>query len=290
MRILEALIVLTAGGAVYAAMENLRSSVGQDRFIFLRLFTTAKDPLPAFVGFLGFLVPLIAISLAFDTVNGEFNRRTMSRLLAQPIYRDALLLGKFLGGLFTQALVYTAIWLLIIGLGLVGLGIPPTSEEVVRILWLLLATIFYGGIWMALAMVFSVTFRQPATAALASIATWLFFTVFWSMIAGIVAQVISPIHYGTPAEQIRFIRTSIALSRISPNALYTEIVVALLQPSIRSLGLVLPSQWQGAILGAPLPWAQSVLLIWPHLTGMIAATILLFALAYILFQRKEIRA
>jgi len=290
MRILEALIVLTAGGAVYAAMENLRSSVGQDRFIFLRLFTTAKDPLPAFVGFLGFLVPLIAISLAFDTVNGEFNRRTMSRLLAQPIYRDALLLGKFLGGLFTQALVYTAIWLLIIGLGLVGLGIPPTSEEVVRILWLLLATIFYGGIWMALAMVFSVTFRQPATAALASIATWLFFTVFWSMIAGIVAQVISPIHYRTPAEQIRFIRTSIALSRISPNALYTEIVVALLQPSIRSLGLVLPSQWQGAILGAPLPWAQSVLLIWPHLTGMIAATILLFALAYILFQRKEIRA
>jgi len=290
MRILEALIVLTAGGAVYAAMENLRSSVGQDRFIFLRLFTTAKDPLPAFVGFLRFLVPLIAISLAFDTVNGEFNRRTMSRLLAQPIYRDALLLGKFLGGLFTQALVYTAIWLLIIGLGLVGLGIPPTSEEVVRILWLLLATIFYGGIWMALAMVFSVTFRQPATAALASIATWLFFTVFWSMIAGIVAQVISPIHYGTPAEQIRFIRTSIALSRISPNALYTEIVVALLQPSIRSLGLVLPSQWQGAILGAPLPWAQSVLLIWPHLTGMIAATILLFALAYILFQRKEIRA
>ncbi len=288
--ILEMLIVLTAGGAVYAAMQNIRSTAAQDRFVFLRLFTTSKDPLPAFAGFLGFLVPLIAISLAFDAVNGEFNRRTMSRLLAQPIYRDALLLGKFLGGLFTQALVYTAIWLLIIGLGLVGLGIPPTGEEVVRMLWLLLATIFYGGIWMALAMVFSVTFRQPATAALASIATWLFFTVFWSMIAGILARVISPIRYGLPSEQIRYIRTGIALSRISPNALYTEIVVALLHPSIRSLGLALPSQWQGAVLGAPLPWAQSVLLIWPHLTGLIAATILLFALAYILFQRREIRA
>jgi hypothetical protein len=53
------------------------------------------------VGFLGFLVPLIAIALAFDAVNGESNRRTMARLLAQPIYRDALLLGKFLAGLFT---------------------------------------------------------------------------------------------------------------------------------------------------------------------------------------------
>ena len=30
-------------------------------------------------------------------------------------------------------------------------------------------------------------------------------------------------------------------------------------------------------------------LIWPHLTGLIAATILLFALGYVLFQQREIR-
>ncbi|HEB64041.1 MAG TPA: ABC transporter permease [Chloroflexi bacterium] len=290
MQILEVLIILTAGGTVYAAIQNLKTTIGQDRFIFLKLFTTAKDPLPAFVGFLGFLVPLIAISLAFDSINGEFSRRTMSRLLAQPIYRDALLLGKFLGGLFTQALVYAAIWLLIIGLGLIGLGVPPNGEEVIRMVWLLLATVVYGGIWMALAMIFSIRFRQPATAALASIAVWLFFLVFWDMLAGILAQVLSPIRYGLPEEQIRFIQTGLALSRISPNTLYTEIIVALTQPSIRSLGLVLPSQWQGAILGTPLPWGQSVLLIWPHLTGLIAATLLLFAGAYVMFQRREVRA
>ncbi len=290
MQILEALIVLTAGGTVYAAIQNLKTTIGQDRFIFLKLFTTAKDPLPAFVGFLGFLVPLIAIALAFDTINGEFNRRTMSRLLAQPIYRDALLLGKFLGGLFTQALVYAAIWLLIIGLGLIGLGVPPNGEEVIRMVWLLLATIVYGGIWQALAMIFSIKFRQPATAALSALAMWLFFLVFWDMLVGILAQVISPVRYGLPEEQIRFIQTGLALSRISPNTLYTEIIVALTQPAVRSLGLVLPSQWQGAILGTPLPWEQSVMLIWPHLTGLIAATLLLFAAAYVMFQRREVRA
>jgi ABC-2 type transport system permease protein len=47
---------------------------------------------------------------------------------------------------------------------------------------------------------------------------------------------------------------------------------------------------EGAILGSPLPLSQSVALIWPQLTGLIAATIVLFALAYILFQRQEIRA
>jgi ABC-2 type transport system permease protein len=67
-------------------------------------------------------------------------------------------------------------------------------------------------------------------------------------------------------------------------------MVALLQPEVRSLGILLPIQLDGAILGAPLPFAQSLLLIWPQLTGLIAGSILLFALAYILFQRQEIRA
>lgn len=290
MRILEILIVLTAGGTIYTALQSLRENVGQDRFIFLRLFTTARDPIPAFVGFLLFLVPLISIALAFDAINGEFNRRTLSRLLAQPIYRDALLLGKFLGAFFTQAIVLTAIWLLIIGLGLIGLGLPPSVEEVGRSFLFLLATIFYGGIWLALALTFSITFRQPATAALASIAVWLFFTVFWEILADLLAQVARPVRIGFPQEILAQAQLAQTLGRFSPNTLYAETMIALLQPSVRSLGFLLPSQLQGAIIGAPLPLGQSLILTWPQLTGLIAATILLFALGYVLFQRQEIRA
>lgn len=290
MRILEVLIALTAFGTVYAAVQNLRDSVGQDPFLFLKLFTTSQDPLPAFVGFLGFLVPLVAIALAFDAINGEFNRGTMSSVLAQPIYRDALLFGKFLAGLFTLALVLATIWLLIIGIGILRLGLPPGGEEVVRSLWFLLATIFYGGIWLALAMVFSVLFRQPATAALASIAVWLFFLVFWGIIASVLAQMLQPVQFGMPQELLAQTQVEQALARLSPTTLYTETAFALLQPTVRSFGLVLPIQLQGAVLGSPLPLRQSLLLIWPQLTGLIAATILLFAVGYVLFQRQEIRA
>ncbi len=290
MRILEILIVLTAVGTVYVAVRNLREVAGQDRFLFLRLFTTGQEPLPAFVGFLGFLIPLVAIALAFDSVNGEFSRRTMSRVLAQPIYRDALLLGKFLAGLFTLALVLTAIWLLIIGIGLLGLGVPPSGEEVVRSLLFLAAAIFYGGVWLALALVFSVVFRAPATAAMAAIAVWLFFTVFWNILADLLAQLIAPVQVGFAEEVLRQVQVSQSLSRVSPNTLYSEAMLALLQPTVRSVGLLLPTQMERAVLGAPLPVGQSLLIIWPQLTGLIAATILLFALAYVLFQRQEVRA
>ena len=290
MLILQLLIVLTAAGTVYAALQQLRGSTGQDPFLFLRLFTTAREPLPAFVGFLGFLVPLIAIALGFDAVNGEFNGRTLSRVLAQPIYRDALLFGKFLAGLATLALALTTIWLLIFGLGILQLGVPPSGEEVARSLWFLLVTIFYGGIWLALALLFSIIFRQPATAALAAIAVWLFFTVFWGIIADLLAQWLRPVRVGTVREVLAQAQVEILLTRLSPNTLYAESILALLNPGTRALGLVLPVQLQGAVLGTPLPLRQSLLLIWPHITGLIAATVLLFALGYVLFQRQEIRA
>ena len=289
MRILEILIVLTAVGTGYTALQQITGSGTGNRFLFLNLFTTAQEPLPAFAGFLGFLVPLVAIALAFDSINGEFSQRTLPRILSQPIYRDALMFGKFLGGFLTLALVLAAIWLLIFGIGLIGLGVPPTGEEVARSLLFLLATIIYGGFWMALAQLFSTIFRQSATAALASIAVWLFFTAFWEILVSLVAQSLRPVQYGFLEEAFAQAQLQLNLSRISPNTLFVESTIALLSPAVRSLGLILPFELEGALMGAPLPVGQSLMMVWPHLTGLIAATILLFALSYVTFQKREIR-
>ena len=286
--ILEVLVLLTAVGTIYTALKSI-TTTSDNQFLYLKLFTTAQNPLPAFVFFLAILVPLIAISLSFDSINGEFSRRTLSRVLAQPVYRDALLLGKFLGGLLTLTVVFSAIWLLIFGIGIFRLGVPPTTEETGRALWFLLATIFYGGIWMALAMLFSSIFRSSATAALASIAVWAFFIFFWNIVVGLLAPVFSPSQISTVADLVSANQAQLLLSRVSPITLYADIATIMLQPTERFLGFVLPVQLDRAIK-APLPLGQSVLVIWPQLTGLIAATILLFALCYVLFQRQEIRA
>jgi len=167
--------------------------------------------------------------------------------------------------------------------------VPPTAEEVARSFLFLLATIIYGGFWMALALLFSTIFRQAATAALASIAVWLFFTAFWEILVSLAAQSLRPVQYGFLEEAFAQAQLQLNLSRISPNTLFVESTIALLSPAVRSLGLILPFELEGALMGAPLPVGQSFLLVWPHLTGLIAATILLFALSYVTFQRREIR-
>jgi ABC-2 type transport system permease protein len=285
MRVLECLVVLVALAAVYAAITQIREVTAEDPFLFLRLFTTARDPLPSFVSFLSFLVPLMAIGLGFDAVNGEHNRRTLSRILSQPIYRDALLFGKFLAGLATLTVSLVVLWLLLIGLGLIMLGVPPGGEEMGRAFIFLLVTIAYAGVWLALAMLFSVVFRSAATAALVTLGLWLFLTVIWPSLAPAVAQALVPAE-----DQAAQVITAQMLARLSPSTLFGESVLALLHPSTRSLGPVYLSQLQGAVMGAPLPLSQSVLVAWPQIVGLFAVSILLFVAGYVAFQRQEVRA
>jgi ABC-2 type transport system permease protein len=287
--VLVVLVVATAIAVVRGAVDQIKEITAEDPFLFLRLFTRGT-PVPL-VGLLSFLVPLFAIGLGFDAVNGEHNRRTLSRILAQPIYRDALLFGKFAAGVFTLSVSLIVLWLLVIGLGLLGLGVPPNAEEMARALVLLVVTIVYAGFWFALALLCSVVFRSAATAALVALGLWLFLTILWPLFSPALADAVT-----TAGDVLGVLDTRQAFARLSPTVLFNEIVAVVLDPSVRStqqsmlaaLGLALIER--GAIPDAPIPLLQSVLIVWPQIVGLAAGSILLFVAAYVVFQRQEVRA
>jgi len=286
-------VVLTAMAALYSAIDRLRETTAEDPFLLLRLFTVNRPPLPSFVAILGFLIPLMAIGLGFDSINSEHNRRTLSRVLAQPIYRDALLAGKFVAGLATLAVSLLCLWLLVVGLGVFLLGVPPGGEEIVRSLVFLLVTLAYAGVWLALAMLLSIVFRSAATAALVALGLWLFLAVLWPMLAPAIAQIVAPPDLrmqllGLPT--LATLEWQQGLSRISPNHLFGEVVLAILSPATRSLGPIFIDQLQGAVIGAPLPLGESLMIAWPQTVGLIAGMIVLFVASYVVFQRQEVRA
>jgi ABC-2 type transport system permease protein len=291
MLVLEFLVLLFGAAVVYFAAEQIRNTTAEDPFLFLRLFAPPGQSVLSFVVVLSILVPVLAIGLGFDAVNGEYNRRTLSRILAQPIYRDALLFGKFLAGLATLTISLVTLWLLVIGFGLIRLGIPPSGEEIGRLLVFLLVTIAYAGVWLALAMLFSILFRSPATAALVALGLWLFLSLMWPAMAQLLGEVISPSDYrfamlGLPTPAT--LAWQQGLARISPGTLYGEVVVAMLSPDAQSMTTLL-AQFQGR-LGSPLPLVESVLSAWPQMVGLIAGMIVLYVIGYIAFQRQEVRA
>ncbi len=291
--ILFALICVAGVSATYVAAQSIHGDVSGDSksgFVFLKLFTASEGMLPPFVTFIGFLGPLVGLALGFDAINSEQARGTLSRILSQPIYRDSVINGKFLAGVVTIALMLLSIGLLLGGMGLRMIGIPPTFEELLRVMSFLTLSVVYVAFWMSLSILFSIAFKQTATSALAGMAVWIFATFFLPMLAGVAAD--SMVKIGPDSsisELLAHANWQSMLSRISPSTLYEEATVTVLTPGIRSVGPILVEQTRG-MLPNPLSWSQSLLIVWPDVVGLVALTLICFAVSYVMFMRQEIRS
>lgn len=290
--ILLGLIFLACIGSLYAAVTALQAGIQSEEtdhsFLFLQMFTLSDGVLPNFATFVAFLGPLMGIALGFDSVNSERSKGTLSRLMSQPVYRDDFILAKFIASLLLIAIVVFALGLLVMGLGLLVIGFPPTPEEFGRVMIFLIISTVYIGFWLNLSILLSIRFRQAATSALLAISIWLFFTLFYSMILNLIGRAIAPSSQAT-GEWISYQNTMLMLNRLSPAELFSEATSTMLTPNVRALGPLTMEQIIGTI-PSPLPLGQSLLLVWPQVIGLVAATAVCFALSYVWFMRQEIRS
>src|SRR6185295_15781922 len=224
--IMVLLMLLTSMGSLYTALTNIAKTIKpndpEGTFFFLKLFTITDGSLPSFFVFVSFLGPLLGISLGFDAINSEQNKGTLSRLMAQPIHRDYLINAKFIGALSVISIMFFALGFLVIGLGLVTIGVPPTAEEFWRIIFFILLSICYVAFWLNLSILFSVRFRQPATGALSGISVWLFFTIFYQLIISLIAKVSQPSIGASSDQIIHYQRVILNISRVVPSQLFSD--------------------------------------------------------------------
>jgi len=295
--IVFALIAMVSTITVYMAGMNIKQQlegVAKPQFVFLMLFTTsgAVFSLQQFVAFFG---PLIGLILGFDAINRERNEGTLSKLLSQPIYRDAVINGKFLAGVVIITVMMVSIILVITGLGLSTLGVVPGIEELWRILIYLMISIIYISFWLGAAILFSILFRSVATSALAALAVWIFFSFFISLGANVAARAFTPDTGPSDTDAIlRRAAIERAISLSSPMELYTGSTATIIDPmrktsrSFVQMGMM--EQLSISRFSGPLSLGQSVLVVLPYIITLMAVTIVCFAISYTVFMRQEIRS
>ncbi len=129
-----------------------------------------------------FLIPLIALLLAYDAIVGEEEGGTLLLLLTYPLSRSQLLLGKFLGHGLTLALAT------LIGFGVAGVAIALLVEDVVvtslmaAMLRFIASTVLLGWGFIALAYVISVRVSEKPVAAGLALAIWFFFVLIFDLL------------------------------------------------------------------------------------------------------------
>ena len=290
--VLLALIYIAGLSSTYVALQNIRESASVlGKHVFLYLFTTGGDVLPSFITFISFFIPIIGIIFGFDAINSEKNSGNLSRVLSQPIYRDSVINGKFLAGITTLSIIIASIVFIISGIGLFSIGVPPTSEEILRIFFFIFICIFYGGFWMGLSILFSVIMEKTAASILTAIAIWIFLMFFLPIIANAIANVVVSPESASVADQVRNYTIEHSISRISPSTLFNEAIVILLVPVGGHLLFrpILEADVSQMILN-PLSIGQSLIQVWPQLVVIVALAIICFAISYIIFMRQEIRS
>lgn len=128
-----------------------------------------------------YLLPLIALMLAFDTVVGENERGTLLLMLSYPVTRWQIVGGKFLGHAAILAFATT------VGFGSAAAAIglaaaqAPTAAEWWNFAGLIGASIGLGLAFVAIGTVISVAVRERTTAAGVAIIVWLFLVVLYDM-------------------------------------------------------------------------------------------------------------
>ncbi len=285
------LVICTCTAGVYGAVTNLPSAVGSGTdYVFLKLFTLSGGGIPSFTTFIALLGPFVGICLGFDSINSERSDGTLIRLISQPLYRDAVINGKFLAGATVIFMMVAAMGTLTGACGLLAIGIPPETDEVIRIIGYLVITALYLCFWLALSILFSVICRHSATSAMLSLAVWIFCALFMSLAASLIANLIYSLQgYVTVGRVLDNYEAQLMINRISPYYLYSEAVSTIMDPSVRSTNILLPQQLDRAVTGY-LSAGQSLLLVWPHFVGLIAESAAAFAASYMAFMRREVRS
>jgi Cu-processing system permease protein len=143
--------------------------------------TVGVDPLAVVVVSLSsltiFLLPLIALLLSFDAVVGEHERGTLILLLAYPVARWEVVMGKFLG--------HTAILAVatVLGYGAAAAALA-LRDGVSEAAWPAFAamigtSVLLGAAFIALGGLASVVVRERATAAGIAVGIWLAFVLLY---------------------------------------------------------------------------------------------------------------
>ncbi len=153
-----------------------------------------RDPLrflfgvPDFVFLCGTLVSLVVILLAHDSVAREREQGTLRLLLAGPISRGTVVLGKWCGGLLSLCISYGAASVVIAVLLVVDPQVRLDSTDMVRIVALLLL----GAVYVA--VVFSGTLLVSVVAS-SSAASATVLYVAWALLVLAVPSAAAPLGY-----------------------------------------------------------------------------------------------
>ncbi|MBT1063405.1 ABC transporter permease [Bowmanella sp. Y26] len=144
-------------------------------------FSSISSTIASLASLATFIIPLIALLLAYDAIVGEDEGGTLLLLLTYPLGKRQLLLGKFVG----QGLILALATL--IGFGgaalAIGLLVPDIDKLQLFVAFgrFIASAILLGWVFIAMAYVLSSRAREKSSAAGMALGIWFLFVLVFDL-------------------------------------------------------------------------------------------------------------
>lgn len=227
-------------------------------------FTSIPATIASLASLATFLMPLIALLLAYDAIVGEEEGGTLMLLLTYPLSRGQILLGKFVG----HGMILGLATLIGFGCAALAIAVLVPDIELGTLTWafarFIISSTLLGLVFLALAYVLSSSANEKSTAAGLALGLWFLFVLVFDL-ALLAILVISEGSFNPDALPW--------LLLLNPADIYRLINLAGFESSTSTVGVM--------ALAGDLPVSSAVL--WGCLVSWVGASL---ALAHWMFSRR----
>jgi ABC-2 type transport system permease protein len=247
------------------------------------------------VSMMSYFAPIIGLALGFDAISGEREKGTLKIVLAQPVYRDIVINGKFLAAFLAITLATSIASIVSIGGSILVLGVTPTTEEVARLALFVVFSILFAMTYYGIAILLSTISKRTTQSMIVGVVLWAIFSFVIPIIASLVAFTIRPIRFAqnitSPEERQRLIeemrsRTAITetINSFTPNYHFSRIAQYILNVYAEiMIGPRTPANVRNVSI------IESLTSAWPNILVLVLVTAITFIASYMVFMRQEIR-
>lgn len=141
-------------------------------------WSSLENTIGGLEGIVTLIIPIISLILGYAAIVGEIEKGSMSSLLALPVNRYEIILGKFLG---LGSVICSTI---LIGFGISGIiiALNAPSSDYTPYLSFIGISILIGLAFLSVSMFFSTLFKKRSSAIGGAIFLWFFFSIIWQII------------------------------------------------------------------------------------------------------------
>lgn len=145
-------------------------------------FTSIPATVASLASLATFLMPLIALLLAYDAIVGEDEGGTLMLLLTYPLGRGQILLGKFVG----HGLILALAVLIGFGAAMLAIALLVDDIEIGTLLWafgrFMVSSTLLGWVFLAMAYVLSSKVGEKSSAAGLALGVWFLFVLVFDLV------------------------------------------------------------------------------------------------------------